>query len=154
MINNEKQYKISKKKVKELNEQIGRIYNDIDKHPLRKELLITSLEVARNDIEKEIVVYESLKKDKKNTLKERLISELPTLLTEYKIISGLTQKEFAQKLGVKEQQLQRYEANNFKSVTFKNLLRFFELIGLEIRIKETRFYKSNNNQSRNIQFSE
>jgi hypothetical protein len=153
MIKNEKQYKISKKLVKEFNQEIERIYNDANKHPLRKEMLITSLEVARNDIEKEILVYETLKKDKKNTLKERLIAELPSILTEYKIISGLTQKEFAQKLGVKEQQLQRYEANNFKSVTFKNLLRFFELVGLEIRIKETRFNKASNNQSRNIQFS-
>jgi DNA-binding XRE family transcriptional regulator len=153
MIKNEKQYKISKKLVKDLNNEIESIYNDVEKHPLRKELLITSLEVARNDIEKEILDYETLKKDKKNTIKERLITELPSILTEYKIISGLTQKEFAQKLGVKEQQLQRYEANNFKSVTFKNLLRFFDLVGLEIRIKETRFNKSIAHQSRKIQFS-
>ena len=146
MIRNEKQYNISKKKIKELNNAIDRIYKDADKPPLRKEVLITSLEVTRNDIEKEIVVYESLKKGKKNTLKERLISELPSLLTEYKIISGLTQKEFAQKLGVKEQQLQRYEATSFKSVTFKNLIRFFELVGLEIRVKETRLTNTGKSQ--------
>lgn len=148
MIKNEKQYNISKKLVKELNNEIENINNnDTDKHPLRNQVLTTSLEIARNDIEKEILDYENFKKNKKRTLKERLIAELPSILTEYKIITGLTQKEFAQQLGVKEQQLQRYEATNFKSVTFKTLLRFFEIIGLEIRVKETRFINTNKSKS-------
>lgn len=102
----------------------------------------------RNDIIEEVLMYEKLKKEKNIFLKAGLISELPSLLTEYKIKAGLTQKEFAQKLGVKEQQLQRYEANSFKSVTFKNLLKYFNLLGLEIRIKETRFTKTNKNRQK------
>lgn len=143
MIKNEKQYKISKKKVSELNEEIDRISNDPNKNPLRKELLTSSLIVAKEEVEQDILLYETLKKDKKGILKERLFSELPTLLTEYKIKSGLTQKEFSEQLGIKEQQLQRYESDNFKSVTFKNLLKFLEAIGLEIMIKETRMTRTN-----------
>ena len=41
-------------------------------------------------------------------------------------------------LGIKEQQLQRYESESFKGVTFRNLLKFLDLIGLEIKIKEAR----------------
>lgn len=73
------------------------------------------------------------------------------LLTEYKIKSGLTQKEFAAQLGIKEQQLQRYEADNFRSVTFKNLLRFLDAVGLEVTIKETRITRTNKNNSRKKQ---
>ena len=153
MIKNEKQYKITKKKISDLNHEIDRIYKDSQKNPLRKELLITSLEAARNEMEEEVHIYETVKKDKKDFLKERLISELPSLLTEFKIRTGLTQKQFAQKLGVKEQQLQRYEANNFKSVTFKNLLKYFELLRLEIRVKKTRFTKTNKNQHKKKQHS-
>jgi DNA-binding Xre family transcriptional regulator len=104
--------------------------------------------MAKEEIEQEILFYETLKNDKEGILKERLFSELPTLLTEYKIKSGLTQKEFAEQLGLKEQQLQRYEADNFKSVTFKNLLRFLDAIGLEIMIKETRMTRTNKKTSR------
>src|SRR5688572_1558094 len=113
MIKNEKQYKISKRKSGELADAIDRINNDLKKDPLRKEILTTSLIMAKQDIEKEILAYEKLKKNTIGKLKERLFSDLPSLLTEYKIKSGLTQKEFAAQLGIKGQQLQRYEADNF-----------------------------------------
>jgi len=138
MIKNEKQYRISKRKVKELNEHIDRTNKEIDKNPLRNQLILVSLNSSKDEIENDILLYESLKKNKQGVLKERLIAELPSLITEYKIVSGLTQKEFAEMLGIKEQQLQRYEAESFKGVTFKNLLKFLDLIGLEIKIKETR----------------
>jgi transcriptional regulator with XRE-family HTH domain len=80
-------------------------------------------------------------------------ADLPSLLTEYKIKSGLTQKEFAAQLGIKEQQLQRYEADNFRSVTFKNLIRFLDAIGLEVTIKETRMPRTNKKKSRKKQSS-
>lgn len=142
MIKNEKQYKISKKKLQEIKVNIDEVEKATNLHPLRNKLMMASLLNMQEEISKEVADYELLKKKKFLFLKERLISDLPTLLTEYKIISGLTQKEFSEKLGLKEQQLQRYEADNFKSVSFKNLLRFLDLIGLEIRIKETRLNKN------------
>jgi HTH-type transcriptional regulator/antitoxin HigA len=143
MIRNEKQYKISKKKLTEIIENIEQVSSDTGENPLRNKLMLASLQNMKQEIEQDILFYETLKKDKKGILKERLFSELPTLLVEYKIRSGLTQKEFAERLGIKEQQLQRYEADNFKSVTFKNLLRFLDAIGLEIMIKETRMTRTN-----------
>ena len=142
MIKNEKQYKISKKKLKELSYQIEQVSSDTDQPARRNQLLVASLTNTVQELEEEVAAYDSLKKNKKGTLKERLISDLPSLITEYKIASGLTQKEFSEKLGLKEQQLQRYESDNFKSVTFKNLLKFFDLMGLEIRIKETKLKKT------------
>jgi ribosome-binding protein aMBF1 (putative translation factor) len=148
MVKNEKQYKITQRKLRELNEQIASTVNDKNKNPLRNQLIIATLNSNKKELEHELFTYESLKKSKRGILKERLISELPSMITEFKIMSGLTQKELAEQLGLKEQQLQRYEADNFKRVTFKNLLRFFDLIGLEIRIKETRMSRTNQRQSR------
>lgn len=144
MIKNEKQYKITKRKLQEVNAEIARINSDSTINPLRVQLLLAANLQAQKMFEDDLSLYESLKKTTKATLKERVIAELPSIITEYKIISGLTQKEFSEKLGLKEQQLQRYEADNFKSVTFKNLLRFLDAIGLEIRIKETRLNKQRN----------
>lgn len=142
MIKNEKQYRISKKKLKELNEHIDRTTKETDKNPLRNQLILASLNSSKNEIGNDILLYESLKKNKQGLLKERLIAELPSVITEYKIVSGLTQKEFAEMLGIKEQQLQRYESESFKGVTFRNLLKFLDLIGLEIKIKETRMTRT------------
>jgi DNA-binding Xre family transcriptional regulator len=142
MINNEKQYKISKKKFNEIITEIEKVKKASEQNPLRNKLILASLQNVKQELENEIAIYESLKNTTPKTLAERFIAELPSILTEYKIISGLTQKEFAEKLGLKEQQLQRYEAENFKGVSFKNLLKFLDAIGLEIKIKETRLNKA------------
>src|SRR5882757_3652645 len=102
-----------------------------------KELILISLSDVRVDMEKEVEDYRLLKANKAKILKSRSISELPSLIIEYKIASGLTQKEFSQKIGMKEQQLQRYEAENFQGISFKNLLKILQAIGLEIFIQET-----------------
>lgn len=142
MINNEKQYKISKKKLNEIVTEIEKVKKASEQNPLRNKLILASLLNVKEELEDEISEYESLKNSNQETLAERVISELPSILTEYKIISGMTQKEFSEKLGLKEQQLQRYEADNFKGVSFKNLLKFLDSIGLEIKIKETRLNKA------------
>ena len=138
MIINEKQYRISKKLVKEINSQIEKTEKEMSDNPVRTQVVLATLINSKTEVENNIKYYESLKENRKSILKERAISELPSLITEYKIMCKLTQKELAEILELKEQQLQRYEANGFKSVTFKNLLRFFDLIGLEITIKDTR----------------
>ena len=144
MIKNEKQYKISKRKFRELNSHIDKTKKDTEQNSLRNQLILASLNNSKSEIESDILLYESLKKRKEGNLKERLIAELPSVITEYKIVSGLTQKKLSQILGLKEQQLQRYEATGFKSVTFRNLLKFFDLMGLEIKIKETRMTRIRN----------
>jgi DNA-binding Xre family transcriptional regulator len=153
MIKNEKQYKISKKLLNDINENIASLKKDTTQHPLKIKLLLASALNMQKEVEQDILLYETLKTNKVAILKERLFSDLPSLLIEFKIKSGLTQKEFATQLGIKEQQLQRYEADNFKSVTFKNLLRFLEAIGLEIVIKETRMTRTNKNKPRKRQSS-
>lgn len=49
----------------------------------------------------------------------------------------MTQKEFSKKIGMKEQQLQRYEAEDFQSISFKNLMKIVQAMGLNIHIQET-----------------
>ena len=48
----------------------------------------------------------------------------------------MTQKEFSRMIGMKEQQLQRYEAEDFQSISFKNLMKIVQAIGLDIYIQE------------------
>lgn len=73
-----------------------------------------------------------------------LVQQVSAILIEYRVNSSLTQKEFAALLGLKEKQLQRYEADNFGSVTFKKLLRFLEAVGLEITVEVTNKIQTKN----------
>jgi HTH-type transcriptional regulator/antitoxin HipB len=137
MIKNEKQYKITKKKLEEFTEAILKKQNSPDPLSGQDKLILVSLQVMQEQFKKEIAVYEHLKTNMSSLLNERSIDELPELLIEYKVKSGLTQKEFSKKIGMKEQQLQRYEAENFNSISFKNLLKILRAIGLEITVRGT-----------------
>lgn len=137
MIKNEKQYKITKKKLQVIYEEVDRIKAGREHLPAKDELNLVSLMLFQEQLEKEIEAYDLLKTKTPAVLEERSIDELPELLIEFKILSGLTQKEFSQKIGMKEQQLQRYEADNFNGISFKNLLRLLHAIGLEITVKGT-----------------
>lgn len=138
MIKNEKQYKITRNKLAEIQLEIVRIKGSYDEElPAEEQLIMVSLNVMKKQMEEEIVAYDLLKKKSARNLKARRISDLPSVIIEYKIHSGMTQKEFSQKIGMKEQQLQRYEAEDFRSISFKNLLKILQAIGLEIFIQET-----------------
>jgi hypothetical protein len=136
MIKNEKQYKISKKKLSEVLEKIHKI-KSTKEESLKQQLVLASIEDFRDQLEKEIKEYETLKSGRSKILRERNIADLPSMIIEYKIVNNLTHKELANKLGLKEQQLQRYESEGFKTVSFQNLIRFIKLMNLDLRIKKT-----------------
>jgi adenine-specific DNA methylase len=69
MIRNEKQYKISKRKLRELNEHIEKITIDTTQDPLRNRVILASLNNSKDEIANDIVVYEFLKKNKEGVLK-------------------------------------------------------------------------------------
>jgi DNA-binding Xre family transcriptional regulator len=50
------------------------------------------------------------------------IEDLPKVLTQKRIGLGMTQKELAAKLGIKEQMVQRYEASGYESIGFQRLV--------------------------------
>jgi DNA-binding Xre family transcriptional regulator len=143
MIKNEKQYKITKKKLLGIYQEIDRVKGGRESLPAKDRLILVSLQGMQRQMEDEIKVYDLLKSEVPSALEERSIEDLPKLLIEFKILSGLTQKEFSQKIGMKEQQLQRYEADNFSSISFKNLLKILHAVGLEITVKGN---ASSNNQ--------
>ena len=136
MIKNEKQYKVSKKTLNDVIEKINQTKAEPNQN-IKHRIFLHSMEAFQKDVENEIKEYEKLKSNKSTVLKERSLSALPDIIVEYKIANHLTHKEFAKILGLKEQQLQRYEAESFKTVSFQNLIKFLNLIDLDLKIKES-----------------
>jgi HTH-type transcriptional regulator/antitoxin HigA len=136
MIKNEKQYKVSKKTLNGVIEKINKIKAG-PQQTTKQKILLESVEDFKADIQKEIREYEKLKTSKSTILKERSIRDLPSMIIEYKIANHLTHKEFAKLLELKEQQLQRYEAESFKTVSFQNLIKFLNRIQLDLKIKKS-----------------
>ena len=55
----------------------------------------------------------------------KLVADLPSILIKARIAQGLSQKELADRIGLKEQQIQRYEATDYASA---NLARIKEVV--------------------------
>jgi HTH-type transcriptional regulator / antitoxin HigA len=50
-----------------------------------------------------------------------VVNDLPELLVEERKRLGLTQRQLAEMLGIKEQQVQRYEATRYQSASLQRL---------------------------------
>ncbi len=55
-----------------------------------------------------------------------IVECLPESLVDERKKLGLTQKELAERLGIKEQQIQRYEATRYQSASLKRIVEVAE----------------------------
>ena len=58
---------------------------------------------------------------------------LPLALIKARIALGLSQKELAERLGLKEQQIQRYEATEYATASLKRVKAVINALGIEVR---------------------
>ena len=60
------------------------------------------------------------------------MEDLPKTLIRARIASGMTQEGLAHRLGVKTQQIQRYEATEYESASFARVLKVVQAFGLRM----------------------
>ena len=60
-------------------------------------------------------------------------AELPRALIQSRIALGLSQKELAERLGLKEQQIQRYEATEYAGASVQRIQEVIQALGLQVR---------------------
>ena len=133
MIKNEKQYNSSKKRLAEFELSIAAKQPKVLPNS-KEEGAINSLIRIKNNVKEEIKQYESLKHKGIPLRRKVSLAQLPNILIEHKIAKGLTQKQYSAILGIKEQQLQRYEAENYSSVSFSRLLDYLEKANIKINL--------------------
>ncbi len=85
------------------------------------------------DLRAELKEYETLRAGNRSLLKIATLEELPRALIQARIVAGLSQKELAERLGLKEQQIQRYEATDYASASLARLIQVSRALGLRVR---------------------
>jgi HTH-type transcriptional regulator/antitoxin HigA len=135
MIQNEHQYKVTQNKLKDLEQALVELIQIKDSlRPRQFSSRRKGLQLTIDNLRQEIGEYDSLK-TQQTSIKISSIQELPLALIKARIAMGMTQKELAQKIGVKEQQVQRDEANQYKSAGFHRITEVAK--ALDISIQET-----------------
>ena len=135
MIQNERQYKITQTKLRDL--KLDRATLDLPDFDLHPRLILArknSLNILIGELEQEIAEYDRLKSGQITKFPIESLQDLPNVMIKARIAVGMTQKELAEKIGVQEQQIQRYEANNYRAVGFERLQEV--MFALDIRISQ------------------
>jgi DNA-binding XRE family transcriptional regulator len=130
MIANERQYRITKSEAQKFAASLEKfeVQPPTDLHPLlikaQRDALVSQLE----ELEEDILEYETLKNSGQTGLDLENILELPNALIKARIAVGLTQKELAERLGLKEQQVQQYESTFYKSANLERVLQVAQVL--------------------------
>ena len=139
MISNERQYKITKSQLRKLKEAAAEYDIDSSVEQLGSEILAAAeLEALKSEIDvlhNQMLEYEKLKSGKKITLKATGLAELARILIQARIVRNLSQRELAERVGLKEQQIQRYESEAYASASLRRLMEITK--ALQIDITET-----------------
>ena len=121
MIKNDRQYRITKAQAARFSQTLNSLRQGSgaakEVHPLIAKAQEDALSSQLADLESEMREYESLKAGEFQLDELNVFSDLPTVLIKARIAQGLSQKDLAQRIGVKEQQIQRYEATDYSSAS-------------------------------------
>ena len=125
MIKNERQYRITKAQAKRFSQTLVDLQERSSEssriHPLIAGAQENAVRSQLADLERELREYESLKEGKFHIGQLTVIDELPTVLIKARIARGLSQKDLAERLGLQEQQIQRYEATEYASASLTRI---------------------------------
>lgn len=93
-----------------------------------------SLATERRGLSEAVEAYQQAKQGDATALKSRAGNDPGALLIAARIIRRLSQKELARKLGLREQQIQRYEAERYRSISLHGFKKVASVLGAQIAI--------------------
>ena len=114
MIANDRQYRISRAQIKKLQAAVrGFDVKAVAKKAPSRVLAEAELAAVKSELESlaaQVGEYEALASGDVTLLKAPSLQELPVLLIKARIAKGLSQRQLAEKMGLREQQIQRSTA--------------------------------------------
>jgi HTH-type transcriptional regulator / antitoxin HigA len=76
--------------------------------------------------------YDEIKEGNQSSLVEQWKREPGVILIIARIARGLSQLELAERLGMREQQIQRYEAERYRTISLQNMRRLASALGVNV----------------------
>ena len=135
MIKNEKQYRITKAQVRRFQDAAAQLAGQDRPSNVSARLWAAQREAARSQMEElreQVEAYERLSAGRSKEVVLEAVEDLPKALIRARIAAGLTQEGLARRLGVKPQQVQRYEATEYESASFARILKVMQALGLSM----------------------
>lgn len=137
MIANERQFRITRAQHAKLLEAIRGFDLNAVSRRVGSEILakaqLDALQSEAESLDAQLQEYSALVSGRVRVLQAQGLAELPQVLIQARIARGLSQRELAEKLGMKEQQIQRYEAEGYAQASLGRLYEVASALGLDIK---------------------
>ena len=130
MICSDKQYAISCGELTKLKDAVVATEEQVGGEDWVRELEIESLKSQIADLEADISDYDLLKAGGITFAKTHSLDALPSILIQARIAAGMSQTKLAQSLGLKPQQIQRYEATNYMGTSLARLIEVSKILNV------------------------
>jgi ribosome-binding protein aMBF1 (putative translation factor) len=136
MITNERQYRITKGEIERFEQALAKVgEQNKTQHPKMRKAMRAGMESQLQELREEVAEYEALRDGKVTSLEFDSLASVPIGLIKARIAKGLTQKDLAQALHLKEQQIQRYEATLYEGAGLDRIQEVANVLGVRERVK-------------------
>ena len=136
MIRNERQYRITKSQVEEFEQKLHALEEQPaipGVHPRIRQAQRDAIRSQVDELREQLAGYEALQAGRSKVLELSSLDEFPAALIQARIAAGLTQRQLADRLGMKEQQLQRYEATEYAGASLERIREVVAALGVKVR---------------------
>jgi DNA-binding XRE family transcriptional regulator len=130
MITNERQYAITKAAATRFAQALDELDRRVAQAPAQRDLERSGLQAQFDDLRSELAQYEALREGSVGEVQIGSLLDVPRALICARVAAGLTQKQLAERLGVREQQVQQDEATEYAGASLARLHGIASLLGV------------------------
>jgi HTH-type transcriptional regulator/antitoxin HigA len=133
MITNDVQYRSTKAHLRKFEDALANLRAAEGNKPTKLQRLeIEAVSAQAEDLRAEIREYEALSSGTVSTFEASSLGGLASLLIKARIARGWSQRRLADELGVAEQQVQRYEATEYRAASLARICDVAAALGVDI----------------------
>lgn len=132
MIANDLQYRVTRTAAREFEEGLARLDQTEAHRSLEmRALMRAAMESQLEELRRQLSEYGALRAGRVQVLPLDSLAGLPDALIRARIAAGLTHKELAHRLGLRESQVQRYEATRYAGASLARLQAVADALGVQ-----------------------
>jgi len=139
MITNDVQYRTAKAQV----DRLQRLRAELDERPLdtndgdlRRKLETHAVESQISELRAQLDEYDAVRSGHSPVGQLSTLDDLPRLLVRARIAAGMSQKALAGQMGLKEQQIQRYESSDYSSASLSRLREVAKALNFSVALPD------------------
>src|SRR6266545_1544453 len=111
MITNEREYRITRAAVRRFEQALAHVEDRAaERHPLAQKAMREQIESQLEELREQLAEYDALRRGR-----------IPDTLIQGRIAAGLTQEDLARRLGLRKQQIQRYEQSGYRTASLRRI---------------------------------